>query len=63
MSSVLDLFLEGPWEDITEQQTAVQQSQGTGATRSAVLLMSGDVRQMVSFLPFFLYELYPLYPN
>ncbi|XP_059157513.1 GTPase-activating protein and VPS9 domain-containing protein 1-like isoform X2 [Physella acuta] len=50
MSSVLDLFLEGPWEDITEQQTAVQQSQGTGATRSAVLLMSGDVRQMIGFL-------------
>ncbi|CAL1540407.1 unnamed protein product [Lymnaea stagnalis] len=50
MSSVLDLFLEGPWEDITEQVTAVSQAQGTGAKRSAVLLMSGDVRQMIGFL-------------
>ncbi|KAH9500788.1 GTPase-activating protein and VPS9 domain-containing protein 1 [Bulinus truncatus] len=50
MSSVLDMFLEGPWEDITEQIVSTRQVHGTGLKRSAVLLMSADVRNMIGFL-------------
>ena len=49
MSSVLDLFLEGPWDDITEQVAAAKTSQSAGTSRSAVLLTAEDVKEMVRF--------------
>ncbi|GFN81127.1 GTPase-activating protein and vps9 domain-containing protein 1-like [Plakobranchus ocellatus] len=50
MSSVLDLFLEGPWDDITEQIAAAKTTQATGTSRSAVLLTADDIKEMISFL-------------
>lgn len=50
MTSVLDIFLEGPWEDVTDQLSAVSQKQTVGTSRSAVLLTPKDVREMVSAL-------------
>lgn len=48
MASVLDIFLEGPWEEFTEQIAFDRQKSSAGATRSAVLLTPRDVREMVS---------------
>ncbi|CAG5115503.1 unnamed protein product, partial [Candidula unifasciata] len=50
MASVLDLFLEGPWEEFTEQISFDRQKSSAGATRSAVLLTPRDVREMIGFL-------------
>ena len=47
MSSVLDLFLEGPWDDITEHVVAAKTSQAAGTSRSAVLLTAENVKEMV----------------
>ncbi|XP_012937537.1 GTPase-activating protein and VPS9 domain-containing protein 1 [Aplysia californica] len=65
MASVLDLFLEGAWEDMTEQITrsassssspspspsfSSSSSSSQGASRSAVMLTSEDVRELIGFL-------------
>ncbi|GFR79324.1 GTPase-activating protein and VPS9 domain-containing protein 1-like [Elysia marginata] len=50
MSSVLDLFLEGPWDDITEHHAATKTSQAAGTSRSAVLLTAEDVKDLISFI-------------
>ncbi|KAK3698810.1 hypothetical protein RRG08_060717 [Elysia crispata] len=50
MSSVLDLFLEGPWDDITEHVVAAKTSQAAGTSRSAVLLTAENVKEMINFI-------------
>ena len=47
MASVLELFLESPVEDLTEQAIQPVSSSTVGATRSAVMLTSADMRDMV----------------
>ncbi|KAK6979079.1 GTPase-activating protein and VPS9 domain-containing protein 1, partial [Biomphalaria glabrata] len=50
MSSVLDMFLEGPWEDLTDHLSSARHVQGAFLTRSAVLLQSGDIRFLIGIL-------------
>ena len=47
IASLLDLLLEGPYEDLTEQTQHSATQHGAGPARSAVMLTSADMRDLV----------------
>jgi hypothetical protein len=55
MSSVLDFFLEGPWDDAVLSPTLTPQSL---PKRSVMLMTSTDIKELVSHCAGFLIEIH-----